>query len=394
MRPPGDDWRERLRVREERSLLRFLRRVDPEGDGRVLVEGRSCLNLSSNDYLGLAADPRLGEAAAVAARRHGASVASSRLVAGTTSEHEALEVEFAAWVGAEAALCFSSGMLANLGTIPVLAGEGDLLVSDGMNHASLIDGIRLSKARRALYPHADADAAAAACRGAAGGRAWIVTESVYSMDGDLAPLGRLSALRREASAGLYVDEAHALGVIGPDGAGGLCACGVRGGADAILGTFGKALGAFGACVAGPKSLRELLVNEARTFVYSTALPPPAVAAARAGLAIARDDAGRRRAALDAAARIRAGLRDAGYEVPDGAGAIVDVRFGGADVALDRAVRLREEGMYVVAIRPPTVPEGTSRLRIGARATWTGAQLTAILDAFRRVRRAVRPDARA
>ena len=336
------------------------------------------LVLCSNDYLGYAALPW----PPVEALASGAG--ASRLVTGTHAVHLEAERALAAWLGAEAALLFSSGYAANVGTLAALARPGDLIVSDALNHASIIDGCRLSGARVAVVSHADADAVERALAAApAARRRWVVTESLFSMDGDTPDLCRLRAACDAHDAALIVDEAHALGVFGPRGAG-LCAE-ARVHADVRIGTLGKSLGLHGAFVAGSSPLRTYLWNRARSFVFSTGVPPALAAAAVDRIhRAAADDAGRARL-LDASLRLRTGLADLGATVlPASRGPILPwiLETPAAAVALSR--RLETEGVIVQAIRPPTVPPGTARLRITASASLSPSDLDRALAAFRRV----------
>ncbi|MGO9839084.1 MAG: aminotransferase class I/II-fold pyridoxal phosphate-dependent enzyme [Polyangiaceae bacterium] len=323
----------------------------------------------SNDYLGLAVRP-----APVAASGAG----SSRLVAGERPEHVALEEAAAELVGAQQSLVFSSGYAANVGLLSALAGPRDLVVSDVLNHASIIDGIRLSRARAAIVPHLDLGAVESALRGRGSGRAFVVTESYFSMDADSPDLFALRRLCDEHDAALVVDEAHALGVLGPGGRG-LCAqADVR--ADAIVGTFGKAFGASGAFVAGCSSLTHWLWNRARTFVFSTGMSPSGAAAALAGVRVAHLEPDRRQRVLAAAAELRAALADCGVTAC-GFGHIVPWVLGEAHVALAVAEALQARGMDVRAIRPPSVPPGTARIRLTVTAGHSPADIQRVASAI-------------
>jgi 8-amino-7-oxononanoate synthase len=319
------------------------------------------VSFCSNDYLGLAHHPALIQAAAAAAEREGFGAGSARLVAGDLPAHRALEADLASFLKREAALLFPTGYQANLGTLAALAGSDDLIASDAANHASLIDGCRLSKATVSIYPHADAAAARAALSTPGSfRRRFLVTESLFSMDGDVPPLAALAAAAEAADAVFIVDEAHALGVSGPGGEGFCAAAGIV--PDVLIGTLGKALGAAGGFVAGAEVLRSYLLNRARTFVFTTAAPPPIAAAAAAALRILRGPEGDARRARLASHRAHLFERLRGRISPP-PGPIVPVIFGVDAAALGASTALRERGLFVSAIRPPTVPEGTARLRI-------------------------------
>jgi 8-amino-7-oxononanoate synthase len=343
------------------------------------------VDFCSNDYLGLRRDPRLAEAAARAARDHGSGAGGARLLRGTTPLHDELEAALAAWKGTEACLLFNTGFQANATIIPALAGVGDAVFSDALNHASLVDGCRLARAGGAhlgIYRHLDlADLAGrlAAWRAAAPteGLALVATDAVFSMDGDVADLPALLDLCERHGALLLTDEAHATGLLGSDGAGLAQLQGVHGRVPLVMGTLGKALGAFGAFICCDDLLREHLLNTARGFIFSTALPPPVVGAALEGVRLARAEAWRRERAL-AFAR---GLRDALGQA-DLPSAIIPVPVGPDAEAVRLASRLQAMGFDVRAVRPPTVPEGSARLRITTGAHLEEAQVQALIKALR------------
>jgi len=337
---------------KERDLLRER---PPPTDGHTLSYG-------SNDYLGLAAERAPSEASGAGA---------SRLVTGDRPIHARLEEAAAGLVGHAAALVFTSGYAANVGLISALAGPGDLVVSDALNHASIIDGARLSRARVEVVPHRDVGAMEAALGARTEGRALVVTESYFSMDADSPDLAALRAVCDRHGAALLVDEAHALGVLGPEGRGLCVEAGVA--ADAVVGTFGKAFGAGGAFVAGCPSLVAWLWNRARSFVFSTGLSPTVAAAALQGLQRAEAEPDRRRRVLGAATLLREGMLRLGLE-PAGAGPIVPWVLGGAGRALRMAEALRERGLDVRAIRPPSVPAGTARIRLTVTARHGSADI--------------------
>jgi 8-amino-7-oxononanoate synthase len=377
--PVADDIAAELATLEASGLLRRPIALDAEGDG-FSIEGRPIRVFCSNDYLGLAAHPALADAAHRAIDRLGVGGGASRLISGTRPAHLAAERRLAALVDQPAALLFSSGYAANLGALTALLDRGDVAFSDRLCHASLIDGLRLSRATVHVYEHADPSHLAELLerhRGD-GRRAWVVTDTVFSMDGDLAPLRALRDLCDRHDAGLFVDEAHAVGVLG--GGHGLCAArGVR--ADVTVGTLGKAAGVAGAFVAGSPELRTFLENRARSYVFSTATPPALaeVARAAADLIEAADD---RRARLAAHGdRLRTGLRALGADVPAGEAPIVPVLVGDPQRAMAISARLLDAGFFVRAIRPPTVPDGTSRLRVVATAGHSEADVNDLLAAF-------------
>jgi 8-amino-7-oxononanoate synthase len=345
------------------------------------------LDFCSNDYLGLRRDPRVAEAAALAARVHGAGAGAARLLRGTTPLHDALEASLARAKGQEASLLFGSGYQVNTALVPCLAGRGDAVFSDALNHASLVDGCRLAKGQGALvgvFRHRDLDdlerrlAAWNAAR-EPGGRAMVLTDAVFSMDGDAADLRSLVALCDRHGALLLVDEAHATGLLGPGGDGLAAAQGLAGRIPLVMGTLGKALGSFGAFVACPRLLREHILNTARSFVFSTAPPPPSVAAALAALDIARAEPWRAERALAHAARLRSALGQ-----PEQPSAIVPVRLGETARALEVAGLLQARGFDVRAIRPPTVAPGTARLRITTGAHLETTQVDALLAALEEI----------
>jgi glycine C-acetyltransferase len=362
------DIEERLAELESSGLRRRLRVIEGPQGPRVLLDGREVLLLCSNNYLGLAGHPRLREAAADAALSLGTSSGASRLISGTMSIHTELESRLAEFEGTESALLFGSGYLANTGTIASLAGRGEVVFSDELNHASLIDGCRLASAEIFVYRHADTEHLAWGLRRVRGRPALIVTDGVFSMDGDLAPLAELVTLARRHSCRLMVDEAHATGCIGPGGRGSVAAAGLTGEVDVIVGTLGKALGGYGAYVCGSRELADYLLNSARPFIFSTAPPPPVVAAAAAALEVLLERPERVERLGANAAALRAALDAEGLD-PIGSGTqIVPVVVGDADGAMEVCERLLLAGVFAQAIRPPTVPPGTSRLRLTAMAT--------------------------
>jgi 8-amino-7-oxononanoate synthase len=376
-----------------RGLYRRQRRLDGAPGPRAVVEGRSLLVLGSNNYLGLTEHPTVRAAAAAAIGEWGTGAGGARLTTGNLALHEALERELAAFKGTEDALLFATGYQANVGTIPALAGRGDLILSDALNHASLIDGCRLSRAEVRVYRHADAlHARALLADRHRFRRCLVVTDGVFGMDGDLAPLPDLCTLCEERDAWLMVDDAHGTGVLGPTGAGTIEHFGLSDRVPIQMGTLSKALAAEGGFVAGCRELIDFLRNRARSFLFATAPVPAAVAAARAALGvIGREPAHRQRLAANVA-QLRAGLEALGICLPDSpanvacGAAILPVVLGSAEAALDASARLEAAGVWIPAIRPPTVPEGTARLRLSVMATHTRADLDQALAALHSVLR--------
>jgi len=342
------------------------------------------LELSSNDYLGLASDPRL-KGAVLKAVRTSEKMGStgSRLLSGNAIEWEALESEFAAFAGTQAALYFSSGYSANVGLLSSLLRPGDIVFSDRLNHASLIDGIRLSGAEKVIYPHADLAYVEGALRKhrAAPGAKVIVTESLFSMEGDFAPLERLLALAKDYGAELVVDEAHATGVCGPEGRGMVARLGIEKEVLASVHTCGKALASAGAFVCGGAVLREYLVNHARTFIFSTAMPDYMAGQIRAALDLVRGADPERAHLQTIAASLREGLAAAGVGCGPGESQIVPVVFGTNEAALAVAAKLEADGYAVKAIRPPTVPAGTARIRLSLTSAISLDQIGRVLHSI-------------
>lgn len=377
-----EDLHRQLASLEAAGRLRKTRPFDGPDRVHPRQPTGSLLAFCSNDYLGIANHPLLAEAAANACRDLGFGSGASRLVSGESSLHIALENDLADYVGLDSALLFPSGYQANIGVITSLAGPDDLIVSDAANHASIIDGCRLSRAQVAIYPHANPEAAAQAL--ATPGRfrrRLIVTESIFSMDGDRAPLADLASATRAAGALLIVDEAHALGVAGPGGRG-LCAeLGVE--PTVLVGALGKAFGTSGGFAACTSVLRAVMINTARTFIFTTAAPIPVVAASLAALRLVASSTGDslRRAAYSNASEARARLSDPNHAIP-GRDLILPWLVGSDAGAAELSARLALSGILVPAIRPPTVPEGTARLRITLSAAHTSADVARLVDVLR------------
>jgi 8-amino-7-oxononanoate synthase len=371
---------QQLQALREQNLYRLRRVIDGAHGARITVDGRACINFCSNDYLGLAADPRVAEAARAALARSGTGSGAAALVSGYDREHAELEQALAAATGRPRALLFSSGWAANLGVLRALLGKDDTLVADELNHASLIDGGRLSGARYVRVAHARAAAFEAALRAAGGadGSAQVLaaTDTVFSMDGDLAPVDALGVLCRRHGAALMVDDAHGFGVLAPPAA-------RLPAADVYVATLGKALGAAGAFVAGSEALVEFLIQRARSWVFSTAPPPALAAAARRALAITQSPEGEQlRAQLSANVRcFRAGCAARGIALAESDTPIQPLIVGDEARALRLSQALMQRGYWVAAIRPPTVPRGTSRLRITFSAAHTRSDVEGLLDAL-------------
>ena len=358
---------------------------------QVIVDGRRLVDFSSNDYLGLAGHPALAEAMAACATRCGAGSGASHLISGHGREHAALEEELAELTGRPRAILFSTGYMANLGVVTALAGRGESVLLDRLSHASLIDAGLLSGARFRRYAHSDAIAARRLLAESTPQTAVVATDGVFSMDGDVAPLAALSEAACAHDAWLIVDDAHGIGVLGANGGGAVELAGL--GCDevpALVGTLGKAFGSFGAFVAGAEDLIELLVQRARSYIYTTALPQPVAAATRAALRIAREEAWRRERVLALTSRFRAAAQQADVPLADSVTPIQPIPLGNAQAALAVQHALREAGFWVVAIRSPTVPAGAERLRITLTAGHDESQVDALVGALAEALSRVRP----
>ena len=362
-----DDVRAELRDLEAAHLMRVPRVVDGAQSVRLTLDGRHVLSFASNDYLGLAGDRRLAAAASAALDEDGVGIGASRLIVGNHRQHAALEAELADWFRCKGVRLFNTGYAANVGVLTALLREGDVVFSDALNHASIIDGCRLSRAKIVVYPHLDLDALERELATVTGRRRIVVSETLFSMDGDIADVRGLAELCRKHDAALILDEAHAIGVLGPEGRGVAAHSGVV--PDVLVGTFGKALGTFGAFVATSHELAMLLWNRARPLVFSTGLPPSIAAATRIGVSIARGHEGdqRRRSLATRGQQLRALLANLSVG-GDLRSPILPVQIGDEQRALDIAAALFEQNICVAAVRPPTVPVGTARLRISLSAT--------------------------
>ena len=376
--------RTRVTVRQRADAARTL----------TLADGRELVDFSSNDYLGLARHPALARAMSACAAGAGAGSGASHLITGHGAEHDRLEEELAEFTHRERALLFSTGYMANLAVMTALAGRGERALLDRLCHASLIDGARLSGATLARYRHADAGDAARLAEADPGHTVLLATDGVFSMDGDLAPLPALARCARAHDLWLVVDDAHGLGVIGASGGGVLEHYGLGSEAVPVLvGTLGKAFGSFGAFVAGSAALIEFLIQKARTYLYTTALPQPVAAATRAALALIRQESGRRERLAALIARFRAAAAAAAVPLAPSATPIQPIVLGSAAAALAAQRQLAAAGFWVVAIRPPTVPPGSARLRVTLSAAHTEAQVDALAEQLGSACKAARSAAR-
>ncbi len=360
---------------ERLGLDRRLRMVSGPQGPRVLLDGEPVLLLCSNNYLGLAEHPRVREAAAEAAMRWGVGTGASRLVSGTMTIHALLEERLARFEGSEACVLFGSGYLANLGAIGALAGPDDTIFSDELNHASIVDGCRASRAEVVVYRHLDVDDLERHLRAHRGeGRRVIVSDSVFSMDGDVAPLERIVELARAHDARTIVDEAHATGALGDGGRGAVAAAGLRGKVDVLVGTLGKAFGSYGAYVCASEQMVSYLVNTARPLIFSTALPPPSAAGALAALELLEAEPELVSGLHSAARTLRKGLAAEGFAVQESDMHIVPLVVGDSEQAMRLCQAALERGVFAQAIRPPTVANGTARLRLATMASHGAEEL--------------------
>ncbi len=381
------DYLQRLGALSDSGRLRRLRPIDSPDGAHVTVHGRPVVNFSSNDYLALANDPRLIEAAVQATRHWGCGAGASRLITGTLPPHRQLERELAAFKRSEASLVFSTGYMANIAAVRAGAESGDHIFSDALNHASIIDGTRLSGAAIHVFRHRDYDHLEELLRSCPSqGRRLIVTDSLFSMDGDFADLPRLIALKQKYGARLCIDEAHATGVCGANGRGVAEMMQVEGLIDITVGTLSKALGGQGGFICGTQDLIDYLVNTARSFIFSTAILPSACAAAQVALRIVADEPQRRVRVRTLSDRLRDGLRKAGFDLGQSQSYIVPVIVGETRRTLQVADALLDEGILVLPIRPPTVPDGTSRLRISLTSAHTDEEVDTLLTVLNRVLR--------
>ncbi len=377
---------DRLETIRENDLFRVLTEIESGQSPEILVDGKPYILLASNNYLGLTTDPQLKQAAIRAVEAYGTGSGGSRLVSGSSDLHRKLEDRIARFKKTEAAILFSSGYLANVGTIAALVGPGDVVYSDELNHASIIDGCRLSKAEVKVYRHRDTKHLTSMLRdGGAGGKRLIVTDTVFSMDGDLAPLSELVDIAGRRGAMLMIDEAHATGVLGARGSGAAEHFCVEEGVPIVMGTLSKAVGSIGGYVAGSCKLIDFIRNTARTYIFDTSLPAAALAASMAAIDIIETEPERRRRLWTLIEKFKAGLEDAGMRVLPSHSAVIPVLIGEAAAALEFASALREHGVFIPAVRPPSVPPGMCRLRATVMATHTPEHIDRALKAFRAAR---------
>jgi 8-amino-7-oxononanoate synthase len=375
-------FRARLQQLADQSLSRRLHTLDSATGPTIQLAGRTIILLASNDYLGLATHPDVIQAAVQAIERYGTGAGASRLVCGTLPPHSELEQALAAFKYTPSALVFGSGYLANLGVIPSLIARGGLIFADRLCHASLIDGARLSGADLRIYRHRDLNHLESLLKRTASGRPLlIITDGLFSMDGDLAPLPELATLAERFGATLYVDDAHGTGVMGPSGRGTLEHFGVENRIPFHMGTLGKALGSSGAYIAGPTDMIEYLINTSRPFLFTTAPQPSAAAAAHAALMVVQQDPSRRARLWRNRDHLFAGLTRLGFHLTESVSPILPILIGQAEKALAFAEELLAHGVYAPAIRPPTVPEGSSRIRVTVTSEHSPDQIELALSAF-------------
>lgn len=374
---------------EQAGLLRHLRTVMSPPTNTITLDGHYVVNLGSNNYLGLSTHPRVISAAASAAMVYGAGASGSRLLSGNMHAYTTLETNLAEIKRTEAALVFSSGYAANTSIIPVLAGEGDLILSDALNHASIIDGCRLSRATKKIYRHCDVEHLKTLLAESSDfKRRLIVTDGVFSMEGDIAPLQDIYEVALNYNAMLLVDDAHGFGVLGKDGSGTVAHCGLEGRDIIQMGTLSKAIGGLGGYVAGSRVLIDLLINRARGFIFTTGLPPATLAAADAALKVMRSSQNLRRQLLKHAQTMKAALTNLGYTLLPSETQILPVILGEPQRATDVAEALLTADVFAPAIRPPAVPAGTSRLRVTVMATHTDLDIEHALYGFANVRKLI------
>jgi 8-amino-7-oxononanoate synthase len=377
---------EELQTLDSLGLLRRLRQRTSSQRAEVVVGDKHLINFGSNDYLGLAADPRIARAARDSLEHHGWGSGASPLILGRSQSHAALEQTLAAFEGTEAALVFPSGFAANVGAIAALASRGDVIFSDAKNHASIVDGCRLSGARVQIYPHGDLAYLESMMRQASRfRRRLIVTDTLFSMDGDFAPLADLCQLAEQHDCMLMVDEAHATGVFGAQGRGICELLGIEELVQIRVGTMSKALGCAGGFVAGSQSLIDWLANRARTYVFSTAPPAAWCAAATRAIEIAQQEPERRTKLLQKSAEVRTRLREQGWQIGPTESQIIPAFVGEPDLTMRLANLLHDRHLFVPGIRPPSVPEGESLLRISVSSSHTTEHLDRLCEAFAELR---------
>ncbi|WP_427110591.1 8-amino-7-oxononanoate synthase [Lysinibacillus xylanilyticus] len=381
-----DHWFKReLQLIEEKGLTRKLRSFSNGNESEIIMNGKKFLLFSSNNYLGLATDFRLIKKASEGISKYGTGAGGSRLTTGNFVIHEQLESEIADFKKTESAIVFSSGYLANIGVISSVMKAGDMIFSDAWNHASIIDGCRLSHAKTIVYEHADMVDLEYKLRQSHGdGKKLIVTDGVFSMDGDIAPLPEIVALAKKYNAYIMIDDAHATGVIGSDGRGTADYFGLKDEIDFTVGTLSKAIGAEGGFVSTSSIAKNYLLNSARSFIFQTGLSPSAIEAAREGISIIQNEPERREQLLNNAKYLRLKLQESGFVVKEGETPIISLLIGDSHEAIKFSEKLMDEGVFIPAIRPPTVPKGSSRLRITVMATHTKEQLNTVIDKIKKI----------
>lgn len=373
-------FEDELEILKSRGLHRVLRTLEGGQGPRIEIDGREFICMASNDYLGLASHPALTRAAVEATERYGTGSGASRLLSGSQPLHQALEDDLARFLGCEGALVFNTGHGANAGALAALCDRDDLIMSDALNHASIVDGCRLSRAEVRIYKHNDMNALEDILKVSGKyRRRWIVSDGVFSMDGDMAPLPEIVALAEKYGASIYVDEAHATGVLGPRGRGSAAHFGLEERITVRMGTLGKAVGSFGAFVAGDRHIIDYLINRARSFIYSTSLPPSVLAASRASVALIQDARGEslRNRLRENVASLAEELEQSGGYRGDGATPILPVVIGSVKRTMAVADALFREGVFAPAIRPPTVPAGSARIRLSVMATHRGEEISRV-----------------
>ncbi|MBF0522780.1 MAG: 8-amino-7-oxononanoate synthase [Candidatus Omnitrophica bacterium] len=373
-----------LKKVEDRGIKRHLRTLQSPQGPKVMIDGKEYLNFCSNDYLGLANDKRLKDAAKECITKEGLGSGASRLVCGNLSAHVELEKSLAEFKGTESALVFNTGYMANVGIISALFDRQDMIFADKLNHASIVDGILLSQAKFKRYPHNDMGALEELLKTETGKKRVIITDSVFSMDGDLAPLDKIVELAKKYDCLVMIDEAHAFGIMGKNGKGLVEHFGVEKEIDIQMGTLSKAVGSFGAYVCGSSKLKTFLVNKARSFIYTTALPPSVAAASKMGIDIIRQDLALRQKLWDNTKMLHQELKRLGFNIMNTETPITPIFVGDAVEAIHFSKKLFEAGILISAIRPPTVPQNTSRLRLTVTAGHAKEDMMQLLSVLERI----------
>ena len=378
-------FEEEIETLRRKGLLRRLRKVESASSGRIVIEGKTYLNLSSNNYLGLATHPQIKEAVIHAIHRYGIGAGASPLISGHTTLHQELAEKVARFKGTEAALIFSTGYMANVGILSALLGDGDLVFVDRLSHASIIDGCRMSRATLRVFPHRDTRSLARRLeRVSPGQRILIVTDGVFSMDGDLAPLPEIVKLAKRHDAMVMVDDAHATGVLGPTGRGTIEHFGLEGQVPIQMGTLSKAIGAFGAYVAGSHELITYLINRSRSYIYTTSLPTAFAAASLVALDLIEKEPQIRHQLWDNRNYYENGIKALGYNTLQSETPIIPLLVGKTGLALEMSNQLLARGVFAPAIRPPTVPQGMARIRTSLMSTHTRGDLDFALEVLQKV----------